>query len=29
VRSALYNLTTKFIITGTSTPNRHLLFTNY
>jgi aqualysin 1 len=29
VRTALYNLTTKFIITGTSTPNRHLLFTNY
>jgi subtilisin family serine protease len=29
VRNALYNLTTKFIITGTSTPNRHLLFTSY
>jgi aqualysin 1 len=29
VRNALYNLTTKFIITGTSTPNRHLLYTNY
>ncbi|MGH3130715.1 MAG: S8 family peptidase [Gaiellaceae bacterium] len=29
LRTALYNNTTKNIVTGTSTVNRHLLFTNY
>jgi hypothetical protein len=29
VRTALFNLTTKNVVTSSSTTNRHLLFTNF